>query len=493
MFVSARTVFFTALTFIIFNNIFGVVGKIDDVETQKKIVIIGAGASGIAAASKLLANGYENIVILEAEDRIGGRVWTVNDGDKFLEMGAQWIMGEDENVLYNLANGNSVLQKKIEDFNGIYVKSNGDLIPSEVIEPYFKAYNDILEKNHDNNQKISEIFENYIEQIDSDDKQTIKLFFKNLIETLTPVTNWNQESGAGISTFETIPGSSAISLKTGVNALLYMIMNTYPNTDLTSKWKDLIHFNAKVKHINWNQEKPFVQYTLGGNPTGLHNIEADYIIVTIPLGVLKHSYDELFVHPLPEKKISAIKNLSYGVVNKVFLTFEEQWWPNNTLLYTFFTEDDLKNLDISDKWLSNIAGFFPEENYPATLTAWFVEKDDITSEIHLDTEIYTKLTKFIKNVFGKQGWTVTDPIKTRRTKWQQASNFRGSYSYRGLNASKNGITNADLREPLFNQDGKMTVLFAGEATHDKYYSTLHGAVETGYLAADTIIKANNID
>ena len=44
------------------------------------IIIIGAGASGIAAASKLLQNGFENVTILEAEDRIGGRVYTTQFG-----------------------------------------------------------------------------------------------------------------------------------------------------------------------------------------------------------------------------------------------------------------------------------------------------------------------------------------------------------------------------------------------------------------------------
>lgn len=260
--------------------------------------------------------------------------------------------------------------------------------------------------------------------------------------------------------------------------------------ELSDAWKEMIHFNSKVKHINWNQEKPFVQYSLADNPTGIHNIESDYIIVTIPLGVLKHSHDELFVHPLPEKKIKAINNLSFGAVNKIFLTFEEQWWPNNTILYSLFTEDDLKTLEPADKWLSNIVGFCHEEHYPATLTVWFAETDEVSSENHLDTEVYTKLTKFIKKVFANQGWTITDPIKTRRTKWQQATNFRGSYSYRGVNASKTDITSADLREPLTNENGKMTVLFAGEATHDKHYSTLHGAVESGYAAADMIIDAH---
>lgn len=50
---------------------------------DKKIVIIGAGASGIAAASKLLENGFQNVTILEAESRIGGRVNTSKLGNNY--------------------------------------------------------------------------------------------------------------------------------------------------------------------------------------------------------------------------------------------------------------------------------------------------------------------------------------------------------------------------------------------------------------------------
>ncbi|XP_063709329.1 spermine oxidase-like [Culicoides brevitarsis] len=489
MFPTVRTTFIAYLLVIIGNFV------PLQAENDQKIVVIGAGASGLAATAKLLEHGYRNIVILEAEDRIGGRVWTVNNGDKLVEMGAQWIMGETGNILYEMAKKHSLLKEKIENFNETFVKSNGESIPDGFFDDYYEIFQTLLNKSENNEALLSNIFKNHVEegisnQLEAEDKHLVMQYFKNLVESVTPAVDWNHETGSGISSFESLPGSTAISMKTGLNALLFMIMNSYPSLEIPENWKEMIHFNAKAKHINWNQDKPFVQYSFTDDTKATHNIEADYIIVTIPLGVLKHDREELFVHPLPEKKIQAIENLSFGTVNKVFLTFEEQWWPNGTLLYTLFTEHDLQSLEPSDKWLSNIVGFFPEEHYPATLSVWFAEKDEVSTESHLDTEIYTKLTKFIKKVFANQGWSITDPIKTRRTKWQQATNFRGSYSYRGVNASKAGVTFADLREPLRNHEGKITVLFAGEATHDKHYSTLHGAVESGFAAAQAIMDAN---
>lgn len=58
---------------------------------NKKIVIIGAGVSGIAAATRLISNGFSHVTILEAENRIGGRIHTVPFGSNVVDMGAQWL------------------------------------------------------------------------------------------------------------------------------------------------------------------------------------------------------------------------------------------------------------------------------------------------------------------------------------------------------------------------------------------------------------------
>lgn len=52
------------------------------IDKKGRIVIIGAGVSGIAAAAKLFENGFTDVTILEAEDRIGGRIHTVKLGRK---------------------------------------------------------------------------------------------------------------------------------------------------------------------------------------------------------------------------------------------------------------------------------------------------------------------------------------------------------------------------------------------------------------------------
>lgn len=86
---------------------------------------------------------------------------------------------------------------------------------------------------------------------------------------------------------------------------------------------------------------------------------------------------------------------------------------------------------------------------------------------------------------------MSSPKKIQRTKWYQEKNFRGSYSYRGLKAFQHNITNSDLAAPLKNSNGKPVIFFAGEATHNEYYSSLHGAVESGWRAAMEIMTQEN--
>lgn len=70
---------------------------------QKQIVVIGAGLAGLAAASELQQRGHE-VVVLEARDRIGGRIWTSSRWPGMpLDLGATWIHGVKGNPLTDLA------------------------------------------------------------------------------------------------------------------------------------------------------------------------------------------------------------------------------------------------------------------------------------------------------------------------------------------------------------------------------------------------------
>ena len=76
-----------------------------------------------------------------------------------------------------------------------------------------------------------------------------------------------------------------------------------------------------------------------------------------------------------------------------------------------------------------------------------------------------------------------DPIKILITRWNSDQNMFGSYSYQTVNSAKAGVGPGNLAKPI----GNGQILFAGEATNEKHYSTVHGAVESGWREADRII------
>lgn len=114
---------------------------------DKRIVIIGAGPSGVAAASRLIDNGFNNLTILEAEGRIGGRVLTVQFGEGSVEVGAQYCHGIRNNAVYNLAAAHGLLSEiTFSNKNNKFVayNSNGTTVSSEKTQKLFELANRIL-------------------------------------------------------------------------------------------------------------------------------------------------------------------------------------------------------------------------------------------------------------------------------------------------------------------------------------------------------------
>jgi Flavin containing amine oxidoreductase len=92
-----------------------------------------SGSSGYAAACKLLENGFKNVQIFEAENRIGGRTYTKLVKGFALDMGAQWIHGEGGNVVYEMASELNLTKKSVVDVGQYtFIRSNGNLVNGKI-------------------------------------------------------------------------------------------------------------------------------------------------------------------------------------------------------------------------------------------------------------------------------------------------------------------------------------------------------------------------
>lgn len=122
------------------------------VQKMTKIIVIGAGVSGIAAgesfkslfrkililiqwilATKLLENGYQNLLVLEGEGRIGGRVHTIPFASNVVDLGAQWCHGEKDNVVHQLGNPLDLFSSTTTKYDEFAcVKSNGQPVDEKI-------------------------------------------------------------------------------------------------------------------------------------------------------------------------------------------------------------------------------------------------------------------------------------------------------------------------------------------------------------------------
>ncbi|KAG8544643.1 hypothetical protein GDO81_022136, partial [Engystomops pustulosus] len=123
---------------------------------QPRIVIIGAGLAGLSAAKYLLEKGFSDVTILEASDRIGGRVQSLRLEHATFELGATWIHGSNGNPIYHLAEDNGLLEETTDgersvgrislySKNGVahYLTSSGQRIPKDVVEEFSDVYNEV--------------------------------------------------------------------------------------------------------------------------------------------------------------------------------------------------------------------------------------------------------------------------------------------------------------------------------------------------------------
>lgn len=215
--------------------------------------------------------------------------------------------------------------------------------------------------------------------------------------------------------------------------------------------------------------------------------DADFVIFTGSLGVLKETYKEMFVPRLPPIKSNAIEGLSIGTVDKIYLEFEKPFWPKEWEGFSLiWTKDDVERLRKSDQplWLEDVFGFYIVDYQPNILCGWIsgarareMERD---TEDNVRSGVLFLLRKFLKK------WPVPEPVNVKRTKWFSNPSFRGSYTFRSTATDLLNTSPEDLAKPLTNCLGVPVVCFAGESTHSHYYSTVHGAVESGWREAKRI-------
>ena len=212
-------------------------------------------------------------------------------------------------------------------------------------------------------------------------------------------------------------------------------------------------------------------------------LEADHVVLTVPLGVLKEhciSFDP----PLPDWKLGPIERLGFGTLNKVILVFEEPFWDVEQDMFGLLRDAVVANSLDQEDYEANRGKFYLFWNCIKTsglpvLIALMAGDAAHQAETVTDAALVAAVTQELARMFKQE--KVPIPSETIVTRWGKDRFARGSYSYVAP-TSLPGDYEA-MSRPLGN------LHFAGEATCGTHPATVHGAYISGLRAASEVIDA----
>ena len=431
-------------------HLFASDGK-DEISTNpigKTVLIIGAGIAGLAAAKKLKDKGF-TVIVLESQEKIGGRLRTDRSLGIAFDEGASWIHGPNGNPITKLASQAGANTYLTDDDNLAVFDNNGTAYSETFLDSQYNEFENALNAVLGAGTK----------------RQSFQTIFNSLYPTQANNRLWKYMLSAYLE-FDTGGDISKLSSKHFYDDEAFrgkdvIVINGYDKVaNLLGEGLD-IRLNSRVSEINYNETKSLVK--VNGN-----SIEADYVIVSVPLGVLKNNSIS-FQPSLPALKLSAIQNIQMGNVNKFLFIWDTPFWDTN-IQYIGYTPDTKGKFN----YFMNMMKFLPTIN--GLMTFAFGDYATVT-ETMTDDQINSEVMAQLKTIYGN---SIPNPTTMLRTKWGQNINTFGAYSF-----ATNGTTSADFDTMATEINNKL--FFAGEHTERDYRGTVHGAYLSGIREADKII------
>ncbi|WP_420412525.1 flavin monoamine oxidase family protein [Roseibium sp.] len=411
------------------------------------VIVIGAGISGLAAARRLKDLGY-SVVVLEATSNVGGRIRTDWSLKAPFEVGAGWIHRPDGNPISELAAAiKAPTEKTLDESYQVFSGGGKPISKAEIDAKYvelIRLYKKI-DDTFDDDQPLSEA----IRRVSKDSLQD-------------PVLRWMMSAYTEFSTGGPIDKLSAYYFDEdnefeGADVILPHGYDQIPK----SLAADLdIRFETVVEAIEYENGDGAEVHTSNGT------YESDYVVCTVPLGVLKKGA-LTFVPPLPASHQNSIEKIGFGSVTKLALKFDAPFWPTDVQYFGYMS-------DPKGRWnyFLNYRTFSPEN----ILLAVSVGEYPFVAEKMTDLEMVADCMSALRSMFGTD---IPAPTGHLATRWSVDQNTLGAYSYSAV-----GNTPEDFDR--FAKPVENTILFAGEHTTFEFHGTTHGAYLSGLAAANLI-------
>ncbi|XP_003491942.2 peroxisomal N(1)-acetyl-spermine/spermidine oxidase-like [Bombus vosnesenskii] len=465
---------------------------LDPCKPEPTVVIIGAGMAGLSAAHRLAQCGLQNFTILEATDRPGGRIHSCWLGDVVAEMGATWIEGGCvANPVFTLAAQEGLLKPPLfrpDPSRGLFCTSDGRAIDLPVSITAYHTFRQIEQqaatlfslgcgRTHGTllnfmGVRIQQELHNFPEE-QRYDAARVMYGMTNCVRCRCG-DDLSLVSADQFGSYIEIPGGN-VRVPLGYVGVLAPLLRDLPSCALK--------YCKPVSCIRWGAISDSCPRAVVKCCDG-EEFPADYVIVTVSLGVLKHQHDKLFCPALPAEKVEAICKLGYGYVNKIFLEYARPFWVwKEGGIKLAWSADELA--DRCD-WVKGISIVEELSTSQHVLCAWVCGREAADMELCSDEEVVESITRVLRQFTGDP--TLPYPANLLRSKWCMDQYFAGSCSYMGMNSTVGH--QCDLASPLPGTCEPIPpiLLFAGEATIPGHYSTVHGARLSGIREAERIIQ-----
>ena len=434
-----------------------VLGTLDGVHGER-VIVLGAGAAGIAAAVRLLESGMEDILILEGGPNLGGRMKSATFAGKTVDVGASWVQG---------ANSSNWLARLVQEY-GIRCNASD-----------WESWLDFDDHGRTNKMpwgQQSKWALKWGQQSSNLVREPPVLDGDMSVQVAAGLLGWraNDKYADALMVaefdYETAARPSRVSFK-----------HTYPIGSYTdfggddcfindqrgfphvlrsmvaaSRLAPKIRFNQTVRHIDHS----------GPNVTAVTqdgSYQADHVIVTFSIGVLRSDMVR-FTPALPQWKTAAVNKYGMETYVKVFLEFPHQFWPDEEFyLYADAGRGHYpvwQNMNYWKQW-----GAGP----PHVMVVTVMNDNARKIERQPQNVTVVETGRVLRSMFP--GAAVPEPVHVLLHSWTSDPLFKGSYSF-----WPSGFTLKE-KEQLCRPVGR--IWFAGEACHKRYSPFVHGALLSG--------------